>query len=540
MNKNKYGGYLLWAVLPIIFNSLNTFNSKAQSAPENQVPNPSFEQYIYCPYQEDQLVENVVGWLEATRTTPDHFHACNNSINGNYGVPNNARGIINAYEGSGYAGIVTYWNDNPYGGSYDQWREYLQTSFYMEEGIEYDISFRVALSSISGWSTKNLGVNISNNYTFQDNYKPIELNPTFEHSQQITTTSSWTELSFTYTPQSSGTYYLMIGDFSEFNDPQPTANNGLDGYAYYYIDDVSVTAEGCCPEHLNIDNITYPNGTETTVAAGTITAGNNVVVANGATVNYIASSTIELTDGFSTELGAEFSASIAACPPQFQQRTVQQFPNVITPNGDGFNDELCILANGGSNWSIEIYNQWGNLLYASGGPITELPICVWDGDCNQPFPHCTGAPISDGTYYGIFKLEGCDMPDEAFAQNIYVQGAQYKMAEDDGKPERHAEQEMERTGVSESTLEFVGLEDNSKLKPFIYPNPSIGVVTLNLPGNSGSSILQVFDALGELVWRMGPTELSTLNIDLSSHPSGVYLLRALNSEKVFTERFVIK
>lgn len=40
-------------------------------------------------------------------------------------------------------------------------------------------------------------------------------------------------------------------------------------------------------------------------------------------------------------------------------------PNIITPNGDGRNDQLEIIGLGLSTWSLSVYNRWGRLVYLS-------------------------------------------------------------------------------------------------------------------------------------------------------------------------------
>jgi gliding motility-associated-like protein len=57
-------------------------------------------------------------------------------------------------------------------------------------------------------------------------------------------------------------------------------------------------------------------------------------------------------------------------------------PNLITPNGDGLNDNFRIT-NFGTKWNLEVYNRWGQLIYQKDKYINE-----WNG-----------AGQSDGVYY---------------------------------------------------------------------------------------------------------------------------------------------
>lgn len=54
-------------------------------------------------------------------------------------------------------------------------------------------------------------------------------------------------------------------------------------------------------------------------------------------------------------------------------------PNAVTPNGDGWNDELTIVLSPqcGELESVTLYNKWGGLLYQSSSPM--LGSGVWNG-----------------------------------------------------------------------------------------------------------------------------------------------------------------
>jgi gliding motility-associated-like protein len=65
-------------------------------------------------------------------------------------------------------------------------------------------------------------------------------------------------------------------------------------------------------------------------------------------------------------------------------------PNVITPNGDGYNDKFVIdnidkLVSS----QLIIYNRWGKKVYESNNYQND-----WDGD-----------NLSDGVYYYVLKYE---------------------------------------------------------------------------------------------------------------------------------------
>lgn len=67
-------------------------------------------------------------------------------------------------------------------------------------------------------------------------------------------------------------------------------------------------------------------------------------------------------------------------------------PNMFSPNGDGLNDDLCVLGGCFDRMALHVYNRWGELVFATTG--TEA---CWDGRY-----HGTQAP--EGTY--LFTLAG--------------------------------------------------------------------------------------------------------------------------------------
>lgn len=100
-------------------------------------------------------------------------------------------------------------------------------------------------------------------------------------------------------------------------------------------------------------------------------------------------------DGFISRLSAtcfEYTVDPPPVPPPAD--CVVDVPNVLTPNGDGINDQLlvtnagCILY---GTWYI--YNRWGNLVYSS-----QDVAAGWNATDNS------GKPVSDGVYYYVLDV----------------------------------------------------------------------------------------------------------------------------------------
>ena len=74
-----------------------------------------------------------------------------------------------------------------------------------------------------------------------------------------------------------------------------------------------------------------------------------------------------------------------------------EIPNVFTPNGDGINDLFTILSTGVKEIDLQIFNRWGQKLYAFNGPKA-----AWDGLSES------GARVPDGTYFFFVRATGFD------------------------------------------------------------------------------------------------------------------------------------
>ena len=70
-------------------------------------------------------------------------------------------------------------------------------------------------------------------------------------------------------------------------------------------------------------------------------------------------------------------------------------PNVLTPNGDGVNDDLVLFDQIFTNYTITIFNRWGNTIYQAKDQTGNH---LWDGTNGK------NKLMEDGVYF--FKLEG--------------------------------------------------------------------------------------------------------------------------------------
>jgi hypothetical protein len=232
--------------------------STAVSA-QNLVVNPSFEQTASnCANFGGEGFRSDLSatWNNANSnipgdscSSPDLFAPCNVVFGiGVTAMPDNELGWQNARTGQRYVGIITH---DPL----SNYREYIQgrTSAPMTAGQQYCVSMFVSKADDVPYATNNMGVYFSNTEYLRDACTQgslIPVTPQLNYTcAPITDTLNWVRLQWSYTA-TGGEQYFVIGNF--YNNANTTivnTGNGslLNPYAYYYIDDVSITAGGeCC------------------------------------------------------------------------------------------------------------------------------------------------------------------------------------------------------------------------------------------------------------------------------------------------------
>lgn len=81
-------------------------------------------------------------------------------------------------------------------------------------------------------------------------------------------------------------------------------------------------------------------------------------------------------------------------------------------------------------------------------------------------------------------------------------------------------------------------ENNPKPTVAIYPNPTDGLVTLQLKNTKNeSATIEVVNIVGEVVYSL-TKNLSSVSIDLSSQPNGIYLLKVTTNEQQTVEKLI--
>jgi outer membrane protein OmpA-like peptidoglycan-associated protein len=208
---------------------------------QNLVSNGSFETKSYCPSNfNQQSLNTIAGWWQATDGTPDYFHTCSDKV----GVPTNVFGQQLAKDGEGYAGFVTFSVGNK-----RNYREYLQTKLTrpLTAGEMVCIEMYVSAADYCNYVTDGVGLLLSekkveSNLQTELAYAATMSNPRLN---MLDESNAWQLLSDVYTAKG-GEEYLTIGNFKADKElkvirrTEDMSDKGYGTWSYMYIDDVKV------------------------------------------------------------------------------------------------------------------------------------------------------------------------------------------------------------------------------------------------------------------------------------------------------------
>jgi len=414
-----------------------------QANSQNLVPNGDFEEYTELPFSSAEI-RKAVGWSNANLEyqtsnsgTPDYLNL--NGYTSELSIP--------PYSGFAQAGLFTYKTEN----SPVNKREYISTK--LEKQTEYKQKYRLKFHLTSGtgmqtFDCNNFGFLLTTGEIFQTGYQLINAEPQVEILGIITSNYVWKEYSYVFT--SNDTYdHLTIGNFRS-DQITSVSNLTLWSYAYYFIDDIELFEMNysiCQGDSIELEHFSRDSA-----YAWAIADAPNVILSNKQkfTVSPMVNTTYLLyTDGDTIEFpvkvelplkeplnsvesycynkpillnagntnassflwqdGSTASTFTAEEPGLYYVTltnecgtrtdtvrvdtsctTLFEMPNVFSPNGDGVNDFFQPLkAQQISNFSIYIFNRWGNQLAEISAVSSG-----WDGQRNNN-------PCPEGVYYWL-------------------------------------------------------------------------------------------------------------------------------------------
>ena len=228
---------------------------------QNLVPNPSFEDTVYCPVSLSDWGATTF-WYDPTWVTSDYFHQCNTGV---AGVPDNIFGSQSARTGKAYGGL------SPYMKADIEVREYISAPLLgtLIAGRKYYAEMNVSLAETSNCAVDAMGMYFSNGSvdTATNISLPYTPHISNDSGQILLDSAGWTKISGTFIA-AGGENYITIGNFKDGISTvvDPNCINNFTDYGYYYIDDVLLVDS--TPIGIDEDIITveweltvYPNPT---------------------------------------------------------------------------------------------------------------------------------------------------------------------------------------------------------------------------------------------------------------------------------------
>ncbi|MCB0514577.1 MAG: Ig-like domain-containing protein [Chitinophagales bacterium] len=226
----KYLQTIVVSVSVLFFLLQNTITA------QNLVSNSSFETYSQCPNNQGQI-SYATGWGSANAKAADYFNGCNTAAN--YGVPQNVYGTAPASNGSAYAGVFAFGEDDL--------RSYItaQLQLPLTTGELYCVSFDAHIANLISYKPiQELGAYFSLN-AFPNTTSTAYLNVTpqiYNISGLIDEDAGWYNITGTFVADFPY-QYITIGNF--FNNANTTGGATIPGtpfasQVYYYIDNVHV------------------------------------------------------------------------------------------------------------------------------------------------------------------------------------------------------------------------------------------------------------------------------------------------------------
>lgn len=208
------------------------------TAQVNLVPNPSFEDTVFCPWGSTQL-EACSLW-QNFGNTPDYFNACSPIVN----VPNASFGFQYAHSGVGMAGMIIY--NRPTAPAGPNYREPIgvELTHPLQINEKYYFSFYTNYSNTRNVSIAASHIGLKFSTVAFDSCCPAPTN-NFAHLFSpicITDSTNWTKLSGSFFADSAYRY-VMIGNFFDDTITDTMLNSQFPSHAYYYVDDVCVTTD---------------------------------------------------------------------------------------------------------------------------------------------------------------------------------------------------------------------------------------------------------------------------------------------------------
>ncbi len=407
--------------------------------PCNIIQNPSFENfYAPCGSLGITTIYNsppICNWGVPSACaaypfvgTPDYFNTC--------GTPGAFGSFTStANTGSGHMGIWTYGNASS-GGDY---REYINQTLSTNLITGNTYQFSLYTKAAVGLYSSDLSAFFSTSFPCQPGVNPINTSTLIGQQIVVTTTpmanSAWQKYVVTFTA-SSNYNQLTIGNFNS-NIATSTATTGLpvspllySYYAYYYIDDVSITSSSISinnpapicrsqtlqvnPSVCELDAVVYSySWTPSTGLSNPFTL-NPIITTGGGTISYTVTQFATTSFGPITNTAVvtvsvvpTTTISISASPAILCANLGQTSATLTASSASALNYTWLPSSATGNTIVVNptattIYTALGTALGCNA--TGTLAVVVQSACCTQPIPAFVGVAFPTTTLSGLTYL----------------------------------------------------------------------------------------------------------------------------------------
>jgi hypothetical protein len=226
----------------------------AQAQIINYVKNPSFEDTVKCPYQNNQI-SLAKYWHCAVDTigeplyAAEYFNACAGSAPpSSHGMPENAAGYQYARTGNGMIGMILFYDKTlpALSGVPFNYRDYVQSLLQkkLTAGKTYCVSYWVNVVELSGYAINKIGAYFDNGSINTHSPAGTEITdvvPQVYSTTIIKDTMNWTKIEGSFVATGNETH-ITLGNFAKNSDVDTAFLfwGGLYQHSYYLFDDISV------------------------------------------------------------------------------------------------------------------------------------------------------------------------------------------------------------------------------------------------------------------------------------------------------------
>jgi OmpA-OmpF porin, OOP family len=217
--------------------------AKGEVELENLVENGGFEAITGKPKKLGSI-DLATGWVSPTGARADIFMSSNKLPE--IGAPVNAFGKEEPKEGQNYAGIIAY----SYGDKLPRSYVMAKLKSPLKKGAKYCVSFSVSLAELSKYSSNNIAAHLSKKpFGIEAKTSIIEKSHVLHKDNKIFNAFfGWEKVCGTFIADG-GEKHITIGNFTNNDITKSERMKPLKDFkgtpiiaAYYYIDDVIVTA----------------------------------------------------------------------------------------------------------------------------------------------------------------------------------------------------------------------------------------------------------------------------------------------------------